>query len=162
MNCEFRNEYGLFYRFCLALLLCGVFIVEPVAAGVGIFSIRSPIYDDYKSSLSPDQRIVPALSRLTFGRRPGDFERLQRMGVKAYINEQLEADSIDDSALDKRLEKLPTLMLMTPTIAEQYNPPKPPPAPVPVMPGDIIEFKVVGAEQFNFKATVNPEGKIEV
>src|SRR5207237_7890321 len=46
--------------------------------------------------------------------------------------------------------------------AEQYNPPKPPPPPIPIMPGDIIETKVAGAEQFNFKATVSPEGKIEV
>src|SRR5207245_1574481 len=60
------------------------------------------------------------------------------------------------------LEKLPTLNLITPAIAEQYNPPKPPPPPIPIMPGDIIETKVAGAEQFNFKATVNPEGKIEV
>ena len=78
-----------------------------------------------RTALSADQRVVQVLSRLTFGARPGDVERVRKMGVEAFIAQQLDPDSIDDSALMKRLEKLPTLNLSTPVLAEQYNPPKP-------------------------------------
>lgn len=82
--------------------------------------------------LSEDQRIAHVLSRLTFGARPGDFERVKAMGVEAFINQQLDPDSLDVSATIARLKKLPTLGMATPVIIEQYTPPKPAVAPSPV------------------------------
>lgn len=130
MKNGYRNGFYLISQFCVALLLCGVFTVEPIVAATGQPSTDPAASGfDPASALTPDQKVMQALSRLTFGARPGDFDRIRQMGVNAYINQQFAPDTIDDSALDKRLEKLPTLMLMTPTIAEQYNPPKPPPPP---------------------------------
>src|SRR5258705_669818 len=82
--------------------------------------------------LSEDQRIAHVLQRLTFGARPGDFERVKAMGVNAFINEQLDPDSLDVSALIARLKKLPTLGMATPVIIEQYTPPKPAVSPSPL------------------------------
>ena len=81
--------------------------------------------------MSGDQRIAHVLSRLTFGARPGDFERVKAMGVQAFINEQLDPDSIDARSVIARLKKLPTLGMATPVIIEQYRPPKPSPVPSP-------------------------------
>jgi uncharacterized protein (DUF1800 family) len=55
------------------------------------------------------------------------------MGVQAFIDQQLSPDTIDDSALQKRLDKLPTLSLSNPVIAQLYNPPKPAPTPTPTV-----------------------------
>jgi len=82
-------------------------------------------------ALSDDQRIAHVLSRLTFGARPGDFERVKAMGVDAFIDQQLDPDSLDAGAVTARLKKLPTLGMATPVIIEQYTPPKPAPSPVP-------------------------------
>jgi uncharacterized protein (DUF1800 family) len=82
--------------------------------------------------LSEDQRVAHVLSRLTFGARPGDFERVKAMGVEAFINQQLDPDSLDVSAVIARLKKLPTLGMATPVIIEQYTPPKPAVVPSPV------------------------------
>src|SRR5467141_4363722 len=82
--------------------------------------------------LSDDQRIAHVLSRLTFGARPGDFERVKAMGVEAFINQQLDPDSLDAGSVIARLKKLPTLGMATPVIIEQYNPPKPAAVPSPV------------------------------
>ena len=82
---------------------------------------------------SEDQRIAHVLSRLTFGARPGDFERVKSMGVEAFINQELDPDSLDVSAVLARLKKLPTLGMATPVIIEQYTPPKPAVAPSPVV-----------------------------
>src|SRR2546421_7203033 len=81
--------------------------------------------------LTEDQRIAHVLARLGYGARPVDFERVKTMGVNAYIEQQLDPDSIDDSAADARLNKLPTLALAIPTLIELYTPPKPAPSPSP-------------------------------
>src|SRR5438105_7021739 len=82
--------------------------------------------------MSDDQRISQALSRLTFGARPGDFERVKAMGVDAFINQQLDPDSIDNTGVIAKLRRLPTIGMATPVIIEQYTPPKPVVSPSPV------------------------------
>jgi len=109
-------------RLCAGLLLF-LMVCGPVA---GFAAPETP-----KTKLTKDQQIAQLLSRLTFGARPGDLERVKQMGIDTYLKQQLEPDTIDDSALDTRLAKLPTLSLATPTIAELYNPPKPKPTPLP-------------------------------
>ena len=109
-------------RLCAGLLLF-LLVCGPVA---GFAAPETP-----KTKLTKDQQIAQLLSRLTFGARPGDLERVKQMGIDTYLKQQLEPDTIDDSALDTRLAKLPTLSLATPTIAELYNPPKPKPTPLP-------------------------------
>ncbi len=81
--------------------------------------------------MTDDQRIAHVLSRLTFGARPGDFERVKAMGIDAFIAQQLDPDSIDDPAAIAKLKKLPTLGMATPVIIEQYTPPKPDVVPSP-------------------------------
>src|SRR5712692_9556031 len=81
--------------------------------------------------LTEDQRIAHVLSRLTFGARPGDVERIKAAGIDEFIRQQLDPDSIDDHALQAKLAKLPTLNMATPVIIEQYTPPKPAAVPSP-------------------------------
>src|ERR1041384_5900792 len=82
-----------------------------------------------RSSMTADQRVAHVLSRLTYGARPGDFEKIKAMGVEAFIDQQLDPDSIDNSQVIAKLRKLPSLGMATPVIIEQYTPPKPAPAP---------------------------------
>jgi uncharacterized protein (DUF1800 family) len=84
-----------------------------------------------QKKLTDDQSVAQVLTRLTFGTRLGDFAGVEAIGVKAFITQQLDPDSIDDSALERRLGKLPTLALATPALIEQYTPPKPSPSPSP-------------------------------
>ncbi len=120
-----KNVFFRKIHLSLSLFLMSLLVIEPLAA--------KPWKTDTsrKGVLNNDQRVRQILARLTFGARPGDFERVKKIGMKAYIERQLDPDSIDDSALEKRLEKLPTLMLATPTLAEHYNPPKPKPSSSP-------------------------------
>jgi uncharacterized protein (DUF1800 family) len=83
--------------------------------------------------MSEDQQIAHLLSRLTFGARPGDFEKVKQMGVERFINQQLDPDSIDNGAAIARLRRLPTLNMATPVIIEQYTPPKPVASPSPAV-----------------------------
>src|SRR5437870_3721146 len=67
-------------------------------------------------ALSGDQRVAHVLSRLTFGARPGDFERVKAVGIDEFVRQQLDPDAIDDGALLNRLGRLPTLGMATPVI----------------------------------------------
>jgi uncharacterized protein (DUF1800 family) len=60
--------------------------------------------------LAPEQQAVHVLNRLAFGPRPGDVERVQRMGVGRYIDEQLHPETIPmPEALTARLDALQTV-----------------------------------------------------
>src|SRR5215510_14329812 len=83
--------------------------------------------------MTEDQRVAHVLSRLTFGARPGDFERVKAMGVEDFINQQLDPDSLDNTTLIAKLKRLPTLNMATPVIIEQYTPPKPVASPSPIL-----------------------------
>ncbi len=53
--------------------------------------------------LSETQQIIHVLNRLGYGPRPGDIERVKAMGVQAYIEQQLLAETIPDPVVDERL-----------------------------------------------------------
>jgi hypothetical protein len=65
------------------------------------------------AALTEDQRILHVLNRLGYGPRPGDVERIRRLGLRQYIAQQLHPETIDDSALEARLKNLPTLAIPT-------------------------------------------------
>jgi uncharacterized protein (DUF1800 family) len=76
------------------------------------------------SELSPDEAILHALNRLSYGPRPGDVERVRQMGLAKWIDQQLNPSSIDDRALDARLADYPTLRMSTAKLIDEYPQPK--------------------------------------
>jgi uncharacterized protein (DUF1800 family) len=61
--------------------------------------------------LTEEERAAQALNRLTFGPRPGDLERVQAIGVKKWVEMQLNPEKIDDSLLEARLQSFPAMRL---------------------------------------------------
>jgi uncharacterized protein (DUF1800 family) len=74
--------------------------------------------------LSEDEAILQALNRLGFGPRPGDVERVKEMGLQKWIDQQLHPNSIDDSALDARLEHFPTLKMTSAKLLDEFPEPQ--------------------------------------
>ena len=62
-----------------------------------------PIFD-----LKESEAILHALNRLTYGPRPGDMEAVRQIGLAKWIDLQLNPDSINDSAIQARLGKIPS------------------------------------------------------
>ncbi len=69
-----------------------------------------------------DQRILHALDRLTFGPRPGDVEEVKAMGLDAWITQQLHPATIDDSALEDRLQQYPAMRLNEEELTRKFPP----------------------------------------
>jgi len=76
------------------------------------------------TELSTDEAILHALNRLAYGPRPGDIERIRQMGLANWINQQLDPRSIDDSAVEARLNIYPTLKMSTAQLIAEYPNPK--------------------------------------
>jgi uncharacterized protein (DUF1800 family) len=76
------------------------------------------------TELTADEAILHAMNRLAYGPRPGDLERVRQMGLAKWIDQQLAPNSIDDKAVNARLENLPTLSMSSAQLIQEYPPPK--------------------------------------
>jgi uncharacterized protein (DUF1800 family) len=88
-------------------------LVIPVA--VALLTTRAAVAESpAERPLTDRQKVAHVLNRLGYGARPGDVERIERMGLDAWIDLQLHPERIDDSAVDGKLKSLfPNLSLPT-------------------------------------------------
>ena len=96
-------------RIVLALLLCLLAFGATVATRTDALSAR--------------EQALHALNRLAFGPRPGDVDRVAKMGVAAYIQEQLYPQRIPDATLDARLSGYRILSLSNAQMMAQFEQP---------------------------------------
>ena len=76
------------------------------------------------TDLNESEAILHALNRLTYGPRPGDLEAVRQMGLAKWIDQQLNPDSIADSAMQARLEKYPTLHMSSAKLYSEFPQPQ--------------------------------------
>jgi uncharacterized protein (DUF1800 family) len=77
------------------------------------------------SPLTDEQKIVHVLNRLGYGPRPGDLERVKRMGLNAWIERQLEPARIPDESLEGMLAAFPVLAMSAAELYRDYPQPRP-------------------------------------
>jgi uncharacterized protein (DUF1800 family) len=95
-----------------AVLTVGAFLGFVHAAG------------SFNQKLAPDQQIIHALNRLTFGPRPGEVEEVRRIGLNKWIELQLHPDQIPENpALEPKLKPLATLQMSVADVVKEYTPP---------------------------------------
>ena len=70
--------------------------------------------------LTEEERAAQALNRLTFGPRPGDLERIQAIGVKKWVEMQLNPEQVDDSLLEARLQSFPAMRLSQQDLVQAF------------------------------------------
>src|SRR5580693_3378343 len=76
----------------------------------------------FDQRLNPEQQIVHALNRLTFGPRPGDVEEVQRLGLAKWMEMQLHPEQITESpALEEKLKPLESLRLTLADVVAKYT-----------------------------------------
>ena len=90
-----------------------------LVAGMAALSTDTP----FSQPLSKDQEILHALSRLTFGPRPGDVEAVRKMGLKKWIDLELHPERIaENPQVAERLQPLESLHMSPAEIATNYPP----------------------------------------
>src|SRR5207253_2918917 len=69
--------------------------------------------------LSAQEQIAHALSRVTFGARPADRDRVSRIGVAAFLEEQLHPEQIAGGEVEEQLAKFPGLRRRSAALAQE-------------------------------------------
>lgn len=70
--------------------------------------------------LSDREKIIHVLDRLGYGPRPGDVERVERMGLDHYLDLQLHPERIDVAASESQLAELRSLSLDSRTLMDGF------------------------------------------
>ena len=71
---------------------------------------------------SADSKVLHIINRLSFGPRPGDIETVKSKGIEAYIQSQLNPDSIaQPQSLTQQLASLETLRMSPVEIMREYG-----------------------------------------
>jgi uncharacterized protein (DUF1800 family) len=118
-----RESVGIFAgagRAVLTGVLCVLIVEQPMVAAA---SVKKP-ESGSAQQIQGDERVLHVLNRFTFGARPGDVQAVRGMGVKEWFEWQLNPMSIDDSALEARLEMFPAMQMEQAEMMERYPSPQ--------------------------------------
>jgi uncharacterized protein (DUF1800 family) len=74
--------------------------------------------------LNDEQKTIHLLNRISFGPTPKEVQRVHRIGIRAYLNEQLAPQNIPDGAVEEKVAGLKTMRLNSRELFELYPPPK--------------------------------------
>jgi len=78
---------------------------------------------DWDKPLRDQEKAAHLASRITFGPRPGDLDRVRATGLDALLDQQLHPERLDDRAMEERLAGLPTLSMSTGELMQRYPDP---------------------------------------
>src|SRR5215510_14075483 len=74
------------------------------------------------AKLTEEQKVVHFLSRTSFGVKREDVQKVNRLGIPAYLEEQLHPERISDSLAEEKLAGLKTMRLSSRELIELYPP----------------------------------------
>jgi uncharacterized protein (DUF1800 family) len=107
-------------RALVAGVLCVLMVGEPLVAAA---AASKPVTASTQQ-IQGEPRVLHALNRFTFGPRPRDMAAVQAMGLKRWFEQQLNPSSIDDSALEARLEMFPAMKMDQAEMIRRYPSPQ--------------------------------------
>ena len=104
-------------------VLCASLVEVPLFAEMppAVHAAPKPVAN---GEVEGQQRVLHALNRFTFGPRPGDVEQVERMGLERWFDQQLNPQSIDDSALNARLAAFPAMQLPQEQLLQHFPTPQ--------------------------------------
>ena len=124
MNRETRRNFNLGFGTRRAISAA---IAMMISAVLGLGALIPAAADSRSKTasagLSENQKIIHLLNRIGYAPRPGDVERVKRMGIDKYIDLQLHPERIEDSAIEARLANFPSLRMSLAEIQAKYPPP---------------------------------------
>src|SRR3984957_10788981 len=123
-SCSTMPSYSGLIAGCFSRILAGCLVFSLVQDPVVLLAAASPGWHSKRAPagqpLTETERATHALNRLTFGPRPGDLERVQAIGVKKWIEMQLNPEQIDDSLLEARLQSFPAMHLSQANLVQSF------------------------------------------
>ncbi len=114
-----KKHYSIIHKITTFLMLTAL-IIPALTLRADAQSMPKPTTDAKSKSLTDEQKILHILNRLGYGARSGDVEKVKQIGIQKYIEQQLNPASIDDSAVNAKLEKLDVLKMSNDELFAKY------------------------------------------
>ncbi len=114
-----QNNIRQFHQFCATVLILTLSVATPLSVLAQKKSASPAV-----SKLTEQQKVLHLLDRITFGTRPGEVERVNKIGWEKYLEEQMQPEKISDEAVAKKLQSLATLRMSDEQIVKMYDPPQ--------------------------------------
>jgi len=93
-------------------------MVVPQAAFAAPASV--PKRPERQAPLTQQERVLHLLNRFTFGPRPGEVEAVEKMGLERWFQQQLQPQTIDDSAFEERMNQFPAMRLSQVQLMQEF------------------------------------------
>ena len=136
------------------------FALSVAALVVTAGSLAGDATGRFDHKLSKDRQVLHVLNRLTFGPRPGDVDRVHRLGAEKWVRQQLQPQLIaEDPLVEARLKPLASLQLATWQLYETYMPVAQPTL-VAAVPARRPLDQLVSPEQLQKLSTGTPEERL--
>ncbi len=103
-----------------------MFLIQKLTAIAAIFTLLAPtliVHANGRAARKPlteEQKILHVLNRLGFGARPGDVEKVKKIGLQKYVDQQINSASIDDSVAENRVTNLDIFDMTTAELFAKY------------------------------------------
>ena len=98
-------------------------LVAGFAALLAVAALAREAANPFEVKLAGDRQVLHVLNRAAFGPSPADVEKVQRVGVKAWLKQQLDPASVHENPrLEARLGQLLTLGMPTWEMLETIQP----------------------------------------
>ena len=104
----------------IAVIMGFALITNPLPSVATELNTRTDLAAKTAKNLSSDEQIIHVLNRLGYGSRPGDVERIRKIGLDKYIDQQLNPDKIDDHNVEAHLKDLDTLKMDVAQLVRAY------------------------------------------
>lgn len=98
--------------------------IRPIVLVLLLVFLSAAVVIPASPRISEDQQITHLLNRIGFGARPGDVQRVQKLGVRQYIEQQLYPDRIPDKRADEITAGFVSLTMKRSDILEEYPNPQ--------------------------------------
>lgn len=97
--------------------------IAAIALAVSTLPRSGNATSPFDQRLNPEQQIIHALNRLTFGPRPGDVDLVRHVGLAKWMELQLHPEQVaENPVLEERLKPLESLRLSLPDVIAKYTP----------------------------------------
>ena len=110
-----------FGRVAVAASLCMMLVEQPLLAER---ATKKTATAAAPAQMQPQDRVLHALNRFTFGPRPGDAAAVQAIGLGKWFEMQLNPSAIDDSVLETRLAEYPAMKLSLAELQRKFPGPQ--------------------------------------
>jgi uncharacterized protein (DUF1800 family) len=97
--------------------------VRPIVLVLSLLVVTATVLPAPQAN-SDEQRITHVLNRLGFGPRPGDVDRVRKVGMRDYIEQQLHPERISDSLAEDKAAVFSSLKMSRDQIIDQYPQPQ--------------------------------------